>query len=57
MAQFNNSQQQFLLDLATFCNAKVFGLKDPLTNATCTTSGLVWNHLKCIVSVRRGWGQ
>ena len=34
MAQFNNSQQQFLLDLASFCNAKVFGLKDPLNNAT-----------------------
>lgn len=33
MAQFNNSQQQFLLDLASFCNAKVFGLKDPLNNA------------------------
>lgn len=34
MAQFNNSQQQFLIDLASFCNAKVFGMKDQLGTAT-----------------------
>lgn len=39
MAQFINSQQQFLFDLSAFCNAKVFGLKDQLGTATLNDLG------------------
>jgi chaperonin GroEL len=39
MAQFNNSQQQFLYDLGAFCNAKVFGMKDQLSTATLSNLG------------------
>jgi len=39
MAQHVNSQQQFLLDLGAFCNAKVFGFKDQLGTVTLKDLG------------------
>ncbi len=39
MAQFNNSQEQFLYDLGAFCNAKVFGMNNQLQVATLNDLG------------------
>lgn len=39
MAQFVNSQTQFLLDLSAFTGAKVFGLKDQMSTATLNDLG------------------
>lgn len=39
MAQFVNSQLQFLMDLSAFTGAKVFGLKDPISQATLEDLG------------------
>lgn len=39
MAQYVNSQSQFLLDLAAFTGAKVFGLKDQISQASLDDLG------------------
>lgn len=39
MAQFVNSQLQFLMDLSAFTGAKVFGMKDQVTNASLADLG------------------
>jgi len=39
MAQFVNSQLQFLMDLSAFTGAKVFGLKDPISQASLEDLG------------------
>jgi len=39
MAQFVNSQLQFLMDLSAFTGAKVFGMKDPISQATLEDLG------------------
>lgn len=39
MAQFVNSQSQFLMDLSAFTGAKVFGLKDQMSTATLNDLG------------------
>jgi chaperonin GroEL len=47
MAQFLNSQLHFLMDLAAFTGAKVFGLKDPLSQATVEDLGHGMESFEC----------
>jgi chaperonin GroEL len=47
MAQFVNSQTQFLHDLGAFTGSKVFGLKDQILNATLEDLGLMMEAFDC----------
>lgn len=47
MAQFVNSQLNFLLDLSAFTGAKVFGMKDPVTTATLEDLGVGSESFEC----------
>lgn len=47
MAQYLNSQLHFLLDMAAFTGAKVFGLKDPLSQATVEDLGHGMESFEC----------
>lgn len=47
MAQFVNSQMQFLHDMAAFTGAKVFGLKDQVANATIQDLGSNMHSFEC----------
>ena len=47
MAQFINSQLQFLQDLAAFTGAKVFGLGDQINNATISDLGGGMESFEC----------
>jgi chaperonin GroEL len=47
MAQYVNSQMQFLHDMAAFTGAKVFGLKDQLGTATVSDLGSNMESFEC----------
>lgn len=47
MAQFVNSQLQFLLDMSAFTGAKVFGLKDQISQATLQDLGSKMESVEC----------
>lgn len=46
-AQFANSQQQALLDIAAFTGAKVFGIKDQIQTATLNDLGAGMESFEC----------
>lgn len=47
MAQFVNSQLQFLMDLSSFTGAKIFGLKDQVSQATLQDLGRNMESFEC----------
>lgn len=47
MAQFINSQLQFLMDLSAFTGAKIFGMKNPPTTATMENLGTGSENFEC----------
>jgi chaperonin GroEL len=47
MSQFVNSQLQFLMDLSAFTGAKVFGLKDQVSQATMEDLGCGMESFEC----------
>ena len=47
LRQFVNSQQQFLIDLGAFTGAKVFGLKDQLSNGSVNDLGSGMETFEC----------
>lgn len=47
MAQFLNSQNQFLRDLSAFTGAKIFGMKDQIANVTIDDLGAGMESFEC----------